>query len=76
AILIVAALYALLRRIFALHFIVLEGKSTTQAIRSSQALTRGRRTLLFLSLFLFNATEFAAGSAGISSLSYLPSWLC
>ncbi|MDG0809156.1 glycerophosphodiester phosphodiesterase [Cohnella rhizosphaerae] len=75
ALLIVVALYALLRWIFALHFIVLEGKTTTQAIRSSQALTRGRRPQLFLSLFLFNATVFAAGSSAISSLSYLPSWL-
>ncbi|CAI6082784.1 glycerophosphodiester phosphodiesterase [Cohnella sp. JJ-181] len=72
---IVAALYALLRWIFALHFIVLEDKTTAQAIRSSQALTRGRRMQLFFSLFLFNATVFAAGSAAISSLSYLPAWL-
>lgn len=73
--LVAGLLYALLRWIFALHFVVLEGKTITQAIRSSQALTRGRRTQLFFSLFLFNAAVFAAGSAALSSLTYLPSWL-
>lgn len=75
ALLIVVLLYALLRWIFALHFIMLEGMSTTQAIRSSQALTRGRRGQIFLALFVFNAVVFAAGSAAISSLSHLPAWL-
>ncbi|MEK0317577.1 glycerophosphodiester phosphodiesterase [Cohnella sp. 56] len=75
ALILVGALYALLRWIFALHFIVLEGKTTAQALRSSQALTRGRRVQIFLSLFLFNAVVFAAGSTAINSLSYLPAWL-
>jgi len=73
--LIAGLLYALLRWIFALHFVVLEGKTITQAIRNSQALTRGRRTQLFFSLFLCNAAVFATGSAALSSLTYLPSWL-
>lgn len=75
ALLLLAALYTVLRGIFVLHFIVLEGKSITDAVRSSLKLTRGRRLQLFMWLFLINAAVFSAGFVTISSLSYLPSWL-
>lgn len=70
-----AVLYTVLRWIFVLHYIVLEGKTISEAIRSSLALTRGRRMQLFALLFALNAVVFAAGFAAISSLSYLPAWL-
>lgn len=75
ALIVLVTLYTVLRWIFVLHFIVLEGKSITEAIRSSLALTRGRQLQLFLWLFLLNAVVFVTGFAAISSLSYLPSWL-
>ncbi|MCR2805950.1 glycerophosphodiester phosphodiesterase [Paenibacillus soyae] len=68
-------LYIVLRWIFVLHFIVLEGKTISEAIRSSLALTRGRQLQLFLWLFLLNAVVFGTGFAAISSLSYMPAWL-
>ncbi|MEK3885481.1 glycerophosphodiester phosphodiesterase [Paenibacillus sp. PL2-23] len=75
ALLVIALLYTVLRWIFVLHFIVLEGKKISEAIRSSLALTRGRQLQLFLWLFLLNAVIIGTGFAAISSLSYLPAWL-
>ncbi|MDQ0062656.1 glycerophosphodiester phosphodiesterase [Paenibacillus harenae] len=71
----IAALYTVLRWIFVLHFTMLEGKTITEAIRSSLALTRGRRLQLFFSLFLLNAAIFGFGFVSIHTLSLLPSWL-
>ena len=71
----VAALYIVLRGIFVLHFIVLEGYTIVEAIRNSLALTRGKRLQIFLWLFLINSFVLGTGFAVISSLSYLPSWL-
>lgn len=68
-------LYTVLRWIFVLHFIMLEGKSITEAIRSSLLLTSGRRLQLFLMLFLVNALVIGAGFGTLSLLSALPSWL-
>ncbi|REK75016.1 glycerophosphodiester phosphodiesterase [Paenibacillus paeoniae] len=73
--LLAVVLYTVLRWIFVLHFIVLDGKSITEAIRSSQALTRGRRLQLFFWLFVLNAVVFGTGFLVISSLSYLPAWM-
>ncbi|MFF2885821.1 glycerophosphoryl diester phosphodiesterase membrane domain-containing protein [Paenibacillus sp. NPDC057967] len=73
--LMLVVLYTVLRWIFVLHYIVLEGKSITEAIRSSQALTRGRRLQLFFWLFVLNAVVFGTGFLAISSLSYLPAWM-
>ncbi|MBD2872276.1 glycerophosphodiester phosphodiesterase [Paenibacillus arenilitoris] len=69
------SVYTILRWIFVLHFIMLEGESIRSAIRSSLALTKGRRLTIFITLFLLNAVIFAAGFLAISSVSYLPSWL-
>ncbi|WP_028611710.1 glycerophosphodiester phosphodiesterase [Paenibacillus harenae] len=70
-----ASVYTILRWIFVLHFIMIEGKSVRSAIRSSLQLTKGRRLTIFISLFLLNAVIFALGFFLISSISYLPSWL-
>ncbi|XID91940.1 glycerophosphoryl diester phosphodiesterase membrane domain-containing protein [Paenibacillaceae bacterium WGS1546] len=75
AALLAVMLYTWLRWIFVFHFIVLEGKTVTAAIRSSLALTRGRRLRIFAALLLLNLTLFGAGFAALSWLSYLPSWL-
>ncbi|MDQ6419854.1 glycerophosphodiester phosphodiesterase [Paenibacillus sp. LHD-117] len=75
ALLLLAALYTVLRWIFVLHFIVLEGQSITEAIRNSLALTRSKRLRLFFSLFLLNGIVLGVGFALISSISYLPAWL-
>jgi len=71
----IAALYTVLRGIFVLHFIVLEGNGIVEAIRNSLALTRGRRLQLLFWLFLLNGLVLGTGFVVISSLSYLPSWL-
>ncbi|MFD0590168.1 glycerophosphoryl diester phosphodiesterase membrane domain-containing protein [Paenibacillus sp. GCM10027627] len=73
--LVVLLLYLVLRWIFVLHFIVLEKKTITEAVRSSLTLTRGRRLQLFFWLFLFNAFAVGIGLLAISLLSYLPAWL-
>jgi len=73
--LLIAILYMVLRWIFVLHYIMLERKSITEAIRSSQVLTRGRRLQLFFWLFVLNAVVFGTGFVAISLLSYLPSWM-
>ncbi|MCR8659364.1 glycerophosphodiester phosphodiesterase [Paenibacillus endoradicis] len=71
----IAALYTVLRGIFVLHFIVLEGNTIVEAIRNSLVLTRGKRLQLFIWLFLLNGLVLGTGFVVISSLSYLPSWL-
>ncbi len=73
--LLLGLLYMILRWIFVLHFIVLEGKTIPEAIKSSHILTKGKRLKLFIWMFLFNAVVFSAGFVIISSLSYLPAWL-
>ncbi|MCA0755116.1 glycerophosphoryl diester phosphodiesterase membrane domain-containing protein [Paenibacillus sp. N4] len=75
AVIFLIAVYLILRSIFVLHFILLEGKSVRHAVKSSLALTKGKRLKLFVYLFLLNAAVFALGFGVISSLSYLPSWL-
>ncbi|MFF2480294.1 glycerophosphodiester phosphodiesterase family protein [Paenibacillus sp. NPDC058071] len=75
AVLVVAILYTVMRWIFVLHFIVLEGKSIAEAIRASIALTRGKKLKLFITLFFINAAVVAAGVVVIAALSYLPAWL-
>ncbi len=73
--LLLGTVYTVLRWIFVLHFIVLEGQSITEAIRSSLALTRGKRGRLFVNLFLLNGVVLGLGFGFISLVSYLPEWL-
>lgn len=73
--LLIALLYMVMRGIFILHFIVLEGNTIIEATRNSLALTRGKRLQIFIWLFMFNAVIFGSGFLVLSSLSYLPSWL-
>ncbi|RIX60355.1 glycerophosphodiester phosphodiesterase [Paenibacillus nanensis] len=73
--LLILLLYTVLRWIFVLHFITLEGKTITEAIRSSLILTRGRRLQLFFMLFAVNALVIGTGFGTLSLLSALPSWL-
>lgn len=73
--LLIFLLYTVLRWIFVLHFIMLEGKTITEAISSSLILTRGRRLQLFFMLFAVNALVIGAGFGTLSLLSALPSWL-
>ncbi|MHA6483105.1 glycerophosphoryl diester phosphodiesterase membrane domain-containing protein [Paenibacillus sp. strain BS8-2] len=74
-ILLLATVYTVLRWIFVLHFIVLEGQSITEAIRSSLALTKGKRVRLFVSLFLLNGIVLGIGYSLITLITYLPAWL-
>ncbi len=73
--LVAGAIYLVLRWIFVLHYIVLDGRSIGAAIRSSLDLTRGRRSKVLLSLLLINAFVIGTGFAALSSLSFLPYWL-
>ncbi|WP_127534361.1 glycerophosphodiester phosphodiesterase [Paenibacillus kobensis] len=74
-IILAAAIYLVLRWIFVLHYIVLEGRTIDSAIRSSLHLTRGKRLRVLASLFLINAVFIGTGFALLSSLSFLPYWL-
>ncbi len=69
------AVYLFLRSIFVLHFIILEDQTIRRAVRSSFALTKGRRLRLFFYLLLLNAGLFGAGFGVINTLSHMPSWL-
>lgn len=75
ALLLLATIYTVLRWIFVLHFIVLEGQSITEAIRSSLALTKGKRVRLFVNLFLLNGVVLGLGFGIITLVSYLPEWI-
>lgn len=74
-ILFLAGVYIILRWIFVLHFIMIEGQTIRKAIRSSLLLTKGKRHAIFISLFILNAVVFMLGFVTISSVAYLPSWL-
>ena len=74
-ILFLAGVYIILRWIFVLHFIMIEGKTIRKAIRSSLVLTKGKRLAIFINLFILNAVVFTLGFVAISSVAYLPSWL-
>ncbi|KRE47013.1 glycerophosphodiester phosphodiesterase [Paenibacillus sp. Soil522] len=74
-ILFLAGVYIILRWIFVLHFIMIEGKTIRRAIRSSLVLTKGKRLVIFIHLFILNAVVFTLGFVVISSVAYLPSWL-
>lgn len=74
-ILFLAGVYIILRWIFVLHFIMIEGQTIRKAIRSSLVLTKGKRLAIFINLFILNAVVFTLGFVAISSVAYLPSWL-
>ncbi|MFD2115292.1 glycerophosphoryl diester phosphodiesterase membrane domain-containing protein [Paenibacillus yanchengensis] len=75
SIIVIVVVYVVLRWIFVLHFIMLEGQSITEAIRSSQKLTSGKRWRILSVLLLFNAVVLGSGILILTALSYLPVWL-
>lgn len=70
-----AAVYTILRWIFVLHYIIIEGKSIRAAIKSSLSLTKGKRLSIFVNLFLLNTFIVSIGFVTLSSVAYFPSWL-
>ncbi|MCI3919216.1 glycerophosphoryl diester phosphodiesterase membrane domain-containing protein [Paenibacillus sp. TRM 82003] len=68
---VVAAAYLFLRWIFALHFILIEGQSTRQAMRSSFRLTRTRKGVLIVHLLLMNVLLYGAAIGLLSSVSFV-----
>ncbi|MGM0881039.1 MAG: glycerophosphoryl diester phosphodiesterase membrane domain-containing protein [Bacillota bacterium] len=75
AIAFLAAVYTILRWIFVLHYIIIEGKSIRAAIKSSLSLTKGKRLSIFVNLFLLNTFIVSLGFVTLSSVAYFPSWL-
>lgn len=75
AILLLISVYTILRWIFVLHFIMIQGLSIRNAIKGSLILTKGKRMSIFIYLFLLNAAVFSLAFFLISSVAYLPSWL-
>lgn len=74
-IIVIISLYTFLRLVFVLHFMMLEGMSLIEAIRSSQHLTRHRRFKLFLTLLLLNGLFIGGSFFLFNAISYLPVWL-
>ena len=72
-VLLIVFIYFILRWLFSLHFIIIEGQSTRQAIRSSLELTRGNRIRILLQLVLFNAVVLLVGFGIVSLVNYLTS---
>jgi len=72
---VIVLLYTLLRWVFVVHFIMLENMKITEAIRSSQALTRGRRLRLFIGMFVLNGAIIGCSFLILNAISYLPVWL-
>ncbi|MCC5911937.1 MAG: glycerophosphodiester phosphodiesterase [Clostridiaceae bacterium] len=68
-------IYLTLRWIFTLHNIIIEGKSTKDAIAGSLALTKHNRVKILLKLFILNLVFLTAGLLIISSITLIPSWL-
>lgn len=66
-----AAVYLFLRWIFSLHFILIEGQSTREAMRSSFRLTRTRKGALLLHLGLMNALLYASAFGLLGAISFL-----
>lgn len=75
AIAFLAAVYTMLRWIFVLHYIIIEGKSIRAAIKSSLSLTKGKRLSIFINLFLLNTFVVSLGFVTLSSIAYFPSWV-
>jgi glycerophosphoryl diester phosphodiesterase len=68
---VLGAVYLFLRWIFALHFILIEGQRTAEAMRSSFRLTRTRKGNLLVHLLLLNVTMYGTVFGLLSLLSYL-----
>ncbi|MBD2845049.1 glycerophosphodiester phosphodiesterase [Paenibacillus sp. IB182496] len=75
ALAVAGAVYVVLRWIFVLHFIMIEGQSITKAIRSSFALTHRNQLKLLVCLLLLNALLLSLSFGTLSALAYLPDWL-
>lgn len=69
---IIAVVYLLLRWMFALHYIIIEGKATKDAILSSIELTRHNRTIILLKLLLLNIAFLAIGFAVVFIIALIP----
>jgi glycerophosphoryl diester phosphodiesterase len=67
--LVLGAVYLCLRWVFALHFILIEGQHTTEAMRSSFHLTRTRKGNLLVHLLLLNLTKYGAVFGMLSLIS-------
>ncbi|MFC3343906.1 glycerophosphoryl diester phosphodiesterase membrane domain-containing protein [Paenibacillus abyssi] len=75
AVVFLTAVYLFIRWIFALHFIIIERKSTREAIKSSFALTKSYKIKILLQLILLNIIIFSVGFAVLSALSFIFSLL-
>jgi len=73
--LLAVSVYVLFRGVFAFHFILIEGQTTTRAIRGSFRLTRKRQVRLIALLGILNAAAAAVGALVIAAVSALVRWL-
>lgn len=73
--LLVLAIYISVRFVFAHHFIVAEGMSAFQALRSSFRLTKARELKLILYVLLLNCLLMLLGFLVLWSLSWIPALL-
>ncbi|MFU0800278.1 MAG: glycerophosphodiester phosphodiesterase [Xylanivirga thermophila] len=55
-----AVIYVFLRWIFTIHFIIIEGKNTKEAIKSSLYLTKNNKSKILFELIIFNIASFLA----------------
>ncbi|OEF97374.1 glycerophosphoryl diester phosphodiesterase membrane domain-containing protein [Desulfuribacillus alkaliarsenatis] len=66
-------IYFFIRWLFTLHFIIIENKSTVDAIKASHKLTRSNKTRILFALLALNVIISALGILLIAVLSFAPS---
>ncbi|MDV2582977.1 glycerophosphoryl diester phosphodiesterase membrane domain-containing protein [Alkalibacillus haloalkaliphilus] len=71
--LLVLVLYIILRWIFAIHYIVIEGLNVRKAIRQSMRLTKGNKKSVLVNIIAINLLIFALSTLLIYLISLIPS---
>jgi glycerophosphoryl diester phosphodiesterase len=66
-------IYLILRWIFTLHFVIIEGKSIRKAIRRSLELTKHHKINILIHLLLLNIIIYIVGFIIISGITYVAS---
>lgn len=68
-------IYAILRWIFVLHFIIIEGKSSKEAIKLSSNLTKHNTIKILFYMFVTNIVVFSIIFTFLTYINYIPSYI-
>ncbi|MFP4697329.1 MAG: glycerophosphoryl diester phosphodiesterase membrane domain-containing protein [Eubacteriales bacterium] len=65
-------IHIILRRIFALHYIIIENQSTKDALKNSKILTKKNKTRILVALFILNILIVLLGLITITVTTFVP----